>query len=266
MGYHSILGNCCAAPDEKLYMNAGNLHQIVKPETVPTPSRKVPRIQLYGFIVLSIVLAVGLAWMLESGLLFGLIAVLLILLIWWGVSCYRVQKQLQMAHDARTTLLRIVGERSQLAEKVVGMALKFDEYGALKHELTRMLRDDSGTIANAAIEIDQNIKLAVNVLEKHMDTDSNRRYRKLKLDLATTKTQVAQQCRTYNEIATHYNALLDKPPIKWLRTKLDFPYAPRVEQSDKRAFVRLQKFSIDDGPLFRDVLNTIGKPLCSLGE
>ena len=220
----------------------------------------MPRIQLYGFILLSIVLAIGLAWMLESGLLYVVIAILVILLIWCGVSCYRVQEQMQTTHDARTALLGVVAERSQLAEKVVSMALKFDDYGALKHDLTRIARDNSGTIANAAIELDLNIKRAVDMLEKHLDTESNRRYRRLKLDLATTKTQVARQCRSYNEIAIRYNALFDKPPMKWLRTKLDFPYAPRVELSDKRAFVRLQKFVINDGPLLREVLNTIGTP------
>ena len=225
----------------------------------------MPRIQLYGFIFLSMVLALGLSWMVDTGLFFVLLVVLVVATIWLGMSCYGLQQQLQAIDDARTLLLQILSERAQLTQKVMDMALKFDEYGALAHELTRISRDSSGAIANSSVELDRNVKLSVDVLEKHLDSDRSRRYRQIKLELATSKTEVAKECRTYNEIATKYNASLEKPPMKWLRRKLAFVHAPRFELSDKRSFGRLQRFSNADGPLLRDCLNTIGKPLCSIG-
>lgn len=209
--------------------------------------------------------ALALSWMVDTGLFFVVLAALLISTVWLSISCYGVQHRLQAASHARTDLLESYAERAHLAQKAMDMALKFDEYGALSHELTRLTWDTSGAVAASASALDNNVKLAMDVLEKHVDAESNRRYREIKLKLASTKTLVAKDSRAYNEAVARYNSCLEKPPTKWLRNKLAFPYAPRFDLADARAHSRLKRFAVQDGPLLRDVLNTVGKPLWSIG-
>lgn len=209
--------------------------------------------------------ALALAWMMDSGLFYVVLAVLVVATVWLSISCYGVQHQLQATNNARTDLLESYEERAHLTQKAMDMALKFDQYGALAHELTRLTWDASGAIAAASSDLDKNVRLAMDVLEKHVDAEDNRRYRDIKLKLATTKTLVAKDSRTYNEAVSNYNRCLEKPPTKWLRSKLAFPYAPRFDLADARAHSRLKRFSSQEGPLLRDVLNTVGKPLWSIG-
>ena len=209
--------------------------------------------------------ALALSWMVDTGLFFVVLVALIVATVWLSISCYGVQHQLQATNTARTDLLESYAERAHLAQKAMDMALKFDEYGALSHELTRLTWDASGAVAASSSDLDKNVRLAMDVLEKHVDAESNRRYRDIKLKLATTKTLVTKDCRAYNEAATSYNGYLDRPPTKWLRSKLAFPYAPRFDLVDARAHSRLKRFSIQDGPMLRDVLNTVGKPLWSIG-
>ena len=222
------------------------------------------RLKLYGFIFLSMAVALALSWMVDTGLFFVVLAALIVATAWLSISCYGVQYQLQAANSARTDFLKSYEERAHLAQKAMDMALKFDDYGALAHELTRLTWDASGAIAASSVDLDNNVRLAMDVLEKHVDAEGNRRYRDIKLKLATAKTLVTKDCRTYNEAAKNYNKSLEKPPTKWLRSKLAFPYAPRFDLADDRAHSRLKRFSIQDGPIFRDMLNTVGKPLWSV--
>ena len=87
----------------------------------------MPRVQLYGFIIVSMVLAMGLAWMMDSGVLLVLLGVLGLVAIWLGFVCYGIQQQLQAIDTARTLLLGTLKERALLVQKVMDMALKFDQ-------------------------------------------------------------------------------------------------------------------------------------------
>ncbi|MGK7913271.1 MAG: hypothetical protein AB4050_17595 [Synechococcus sp.] len=223
------------------------------------------RLQLYGFIFLSMAVALALSWMVDTGLFFVVLVALIVATIWLSMSCYGVQHQLQAANTARTDLLDSYAERAHLAQKAMDMALKFDDYGALAHDLTRLTWDASGAVAASSSDLDKNVRLAMDVLEKHVDAEGNRRYRDIKLKLATTKTLVAKDCRAYNEAANDYNSCLEKAPTKWLRSKLAFPFAPRFDLADTRAHSRLKRFTPQEGPLLRDVLNMVGKPLWSIG-
>lgn len=225
----------------------------------------MPRLKLYGFIFFSMAVALALSWMIDSGLFFVVLAASIVSTVWLSISCYGVQHQLQATANARSDLLESFEERAQLAQKAMDMALKFDDYGALAHELTRLTWDASGVLAASSADIDKNVRLAMDVLEKHVDAEHNRRYRDIKLKLATTKTLTAKDSRTFNEAVTQYNGCLEKTPMKWLRSKLAFPFAPRFDLADKRAHSRLKRFAIQDGPMLRDLLNTVGKPLWSLG-